>query len=72
MVDARTKRIFMIMARGRTGRPLTLWLCSFLGIGTILIYAGVPLGPIVVAGVLTLAVTLVRFRRSQHRHRDLH
>ena len=47
-------------ARGRKGRPLALWLCSFLGVGMILVYAGVPLGPVLIAGALTLGITLIR------------
>lgn len=46
--------------RGRLGRPLTLWLCSFLGVGTLLFYAGVPLGPVLIAGALTLGITVLR------------
>ena len=49
--------------RARMGRPLTLWFCSFLGVGTLLIYAGVPLAPVLVAGGLTLAITIVRLKR---------
>ena len=52
----------MTAARGK-GRSLTLWLCSFLGVGTILVYAGVPLGPVLIAGALTLGITLVRIWR---------
>ena len=44
----------------RVRQPLTIWLCSFLGIGTLLVYAGVPLGPILIAGVLTLVITILR------------
>ena len=56
------KRILRIMTattRGR-GRWLTLWVCSFLGVGTILVYAGVPLGPVLIAGALTLGISLIR------------
>ena len=47
-------------ARGGKRRSLTLWLCSFLGVGTLLVYAGVPLGPVLIAGALTLGITVVR------------
>ena len=64
MVDAVAERILGIMmassARGGKGRSLTLWLCSFLGVGTLLVYAGVPLGPVLIAGALTLGITVVR------------
>ena len=46
------------------GRPLAVWLGSILLVGMGLLYAGVPLGPIMFAGALTLAVTLVRVFRS--------
>ena len=54
----------MIMANSKIpfGRQLTIWFCSFLLIGTILFYfKGMPLLPILGAGVLTLAITLLRY-----------
>ena len=46
-------------------RPLILWFCSFLGVGTLLIYAGVPLGPVLLGGALTFVITLLRGRRAR-------
>ncbi len=45
----------------RLGRPLLIWLCSFvLAASVLLIYVHVPVGPLIVAGGGTLALTLVR------------
>ncbi len=46
----------------RIGRVLMMWLGSFLVVATaLLIYVRAPLVPLLVAGGLTLAVTLIRY-----------
>ncbi len=45
----------------RFSRALAIWLGSFLIVASLLVvYAGVPVGPLVLAGGLTCGVTVVR------------
>ncbi len=45
----------------RVSRALAIWLSSFLIVASLLVvYAGLPLGPLVIAGGLTLLLTVVR------------
>lgn len=51
------------------GRILAIWLGSFLSIAIVLVTCfRTPLGPILLAGGLTLAVTLVRFFLKHQNH----
>ncbi len=50
----------------RLGRPLAIWLGSFLIIATLLIvYARMPLGPILLAGGVTFLITVIRAGRDR-------
>jgi len=50
----------------RLGRPLAIWLGSFLIIATLLmVYARMPLGPILLAGGVTFLITVIRAGRDR-------
>jgi len=50
----------------RLGRPLAIWLGSFLIIATLLmVYARMPLGPILLAGGATFLITVIRAGRDR-------
>ena len=52
------------------GRPLAIWSGSFLIVSVMLLmYYKIPLGPLVLAGGLTLAITVIRALRAQRRPR---
>jgi hypothetical protein len=50
--------------RPNWGKTLSVWLAAFLTAGILLFfYAGVPLAPILLGGLLVLGITLFRLRR---------
>ena len=58
------------MSLNALGRPLAMWFGSFCFAASVLIlYCHVPLGPLILAGGLTLALTIVRALRSQRQER---
>ena len=53
------------------GRPLAIWLGSFLIVSVMLLMCyKIPLGPLALAGGLTLAMTAIRSFRAQRRPRS--
>ena len=50
------------------GRSLALWLASYLVVGIgLFCYVRIPIGPLLIAGVLTGIVTIVRHRVASQR-----
>ena len=53
------------------GRSLAMWLGSYLIVSVMLfLWYKIPLGPLVLAGGLTLAITVIRSFRAQRRSRS--
>ncbi len=60
------------MTATHLGRRLALWLGSFVVIGSVcVIYFRMPLGPLIVAGILTFLLTIIRALRPQAQGRDV-
>jgi len=56
----------MAAPAGRFGRDLTIWLGSFLAVAACLVvYFHMPLLPLLLAGAVTLGITIIRYIRLQ-------